>query len=553
MAIPATLIHEVRTTGNDANGGGFDPANANFATDGTVDTNTGNTASPVFSSASYNFVTGDIGAWLFIKSGTNSIPGWYQIASVGSNKATLTATIGSAFEMVANLPYRANTAAGIATVGTPTGLTWGIDYSQQASAQIAYTDMVIGSAGAGQMTFTSAGNPVGKNIIGNVLNVTGGTGFTVQRVVVSSTSGTTATVVATGSNTLGTAASTGGTANLGGAWLSLGAVGAFNLTGHAIAIKYNASAFSVTSSGTNSAGACYQTPASSAMTLFGYDTNRSITNTDANRPTFEASGISTFTLISTGTSSSSNRFYNLIADGNALSASKGFAFQSTGRNHAYNCKAIDCTTGFDSGAYLFHCYTDGCTTGFTSQKACFDCEAKGGTTGFNMEAGGAGINSCRASGCSGDGFSGGAFANFITACTAYGCGGDGFDLSGTVSVIASCVSYGNTGYGFRVDASAMLLSCYAGNNGSGNLTSTSCRQSPALVNLTADPFTNAASFDFSPNNTAGGGALLRAGGLPGVSPSGTSTGYRDAGMFQHQDAGGGSGGGPLIGGRLVQA
>ena len=83
MALAAGTIWESRasaTTGN-VNGAGFNPANAAAVTDLTTDANTANTNSPVVSSATYTFVAGDVNAWLYIVSGTNWTPGWYQIAS----------------------------------------------------------------------------------------------------------------------------------------------------------------------------------------------------------------------------------------------------------------------------------------------------------------------------------------------------------------------------------------------------------------------------------------------------------------------------------------
>jgi hypothetical protein len=96
----------------------------------------------------------------------------------------------------------------------------------------------------------------------------------------------------------------------------------------------------------------------------------------------------------------------------------------------------------------------------------------------------------------------------------------------------------------------------------------------ASINLTADPFTDAASGDFSLNNDAGGGAVLRAitetlGGLLGSTTSNpfnwltegatvaTSTGRQwmlaGAGAIsQDEGVGGGGGGSPrLINGGLI--
>ncbi len=55
--------------------------------------------------------------------------------------------------------------------------------------------------------------------------------------------------------------------------------------------------------------------------------------------------------------------------------------------------------------------------------------------------------------------------------------------------------------------------------------------------LTADPFVNAAAGNFALNTTAGGGALLRAAGFPGVFPGALSTGYLDIGAVQSAGAG----------------
>src|ERR1043166_3965216 len=114
MALAAATIWDVRTTGDDTNNGGaFDPSQtAGMFTDGAATSAT--SAAPVFTSASYNFVAGDAGAWLFIASGTNWIAGWYHIDSVASNAATLNGTIGSAVVGSANVPGTASTVQGCA-------------------------------------------------------------------------------------------------------------------------------------------------------------------------------------------------------------------------------------------------------------------------------------------------------------------------------------------------------------------------------------------------------------------------------------------------------
>lgn len=158
------------------NGGGFNIGNANFLTDLTTDTNTANTSAPVISSASYTFVAGDVGAWIYIRSGTNWTPGFYPIASIAGGKATLNAAVGAGYQLSSTYnKWLPNTIVGIATVGTPTAGTFGVDYSHQATAQIAgLTD--FNSVGA-STTLTSATGAFTRVMVGNIFHqTTTGTG-----------------------------------------------------------------------------------------------------------------------------------------------------------------------------------------------------------------------------------------------------------------------------------------------------------------------------------------------------------------------------------------
>lgn len=178
MALPATAQFQFKTTAtaNMLNGGGFDIAATFGITDATTDSNTANTASPVVSSATYTFVASDALAWMFIAAGTNWTKGFYQIASVAGGKATLSAAIGAA--LIAN-PLTGdydvpNTAAGCATVGTPTSGTIGVDYSQQDAADASATDYA--SVGA-STTLTSISAGFKLTHIGNFFHLaTTGTG-----------------------------------------------------------------------------------------------------------------------------------------------------------------------------------------------------------------------------------------------------------------------------------------------------------------------------------------------------------------------------------------
>lgn len=192
MALSASFftVKDTATTGN-VNSGGFNPSNSNMLTDLACDTGTGNTASPVVSSASYNFVAGDVGRWVYVKAGTNWTPGWYEIASVASNKATLKAAIGEAQQYL-NTLKKLNTVVGCATTGTPTGGTFTIDYSQSDTAIV---NGVADFASVGSSTtLTSATAAFTPVMVGNMYHQTttgtGGFGVVGWYEIVSYTSAT---------------------------------------------------------------------------------------------------------------------------------------------------------------------------------------------------------------------------------------------------------------------------------------------------------------------------------------------------------------------------
>jgi hypothetical protein len=147
-------------------------------------------AAPVVTSALYTFVAADVGASVYIKTGTNWIPGFYRIVSVAGGAATVDRAC--------------------ATVASPTQATAGVDFSMLVVPRISLTDLAI-TATPTTCTSTALAT-VFFALIGNSLNITGGVGFTVQRVTIRSTSGANILV----DNTLGIAASTGGAATLGG-------------------------------------------------------------------------------------------------------------------------------------------------------------------------------------------------------------------------------------------------------------------------------------------------------------------------------------------------
>jgi len=549
MALSGDTCWEVRTGGSDSvNGGGFNPGNSNFPTDGTVDTNTGNTASPVFSSASYNFVAGDVGAWVFIKSGTNTLPGWYQIASVASNKATLSAAIGAAV-CYSTVAFYLNTAIGIATTGTPSSITWGIDYSQQNSAKIAFTDMVID--GTTNTIFTSAGNPVGKNFVGNIIRVTGGTGFTQQYVEVVSTSGTQATC----DKSLGTLSSTGGTGGLGGCFASL-------------------APFTSTKPDFTSGFKVYIAPGTYSHTVqpvlqtvcwfIGYNTLR--TTTPSTRPILRSTD--TGALIGTnGQSPYLAGFINLDLDGqssNVTTAAERVSGTVAFESYFDNCIVRRMTvTGISSGSQiynsLFHSNAEGANANnaFVRAFASVFRDNTGDGIGGNSSNGNIRASFCVFARNGGNGCS--AYHLNIDNCLFHSNTGSaiGSTLIGgfnTSDYMRNLIIWNNGAWGILnsnsyIPGSASVSNGYvntpqynsagfrsiaAGNNTSGNFHNL---QNPTgFVVLTADPCVDADNNDFSLNNIAGGGADCRAAGFPGILLGGTTTGYLDIGAVQHEDS-----------------
>lgn len=423
--------------------------------------------------------------------------------------------------------------------GFKTGAT-GNDLTRFDAAQYSVTDGVTN----GTTTITSPTANFGTDVVGNVMYVQGGTGSVVAGwyEITSRTNSTTVVV----DRSTGLTAGTGVTLKIGGALASPAIACTNAVGGNIIYAKYHATPYTISSTSTNVSNGRISM-AADPLSLVGYDATRSLGNTDANLPTLQASAISSTTLIS-GANNSSHYVRNIIVDGASLSTITGISFTSSfNRKVVVRCKAVNCTTGF--GTVNPHlCWADNCTTGFSAGSPASFCYASNCPTGFSVSTQ---IIGCIANGCSTDGFLYSSFVGHCLNCTAYSCA-DGFDLNFTTYLAATnCLAYGNSAYGFRTGTGSFLFNCAAGNNSSGNTNSTPSLQSPTLVALSGDPFTNAGSGDFSLDITTAEGAACRAAGIPGSFFGPSTTGYLDIGAAQHQDAGGGSGGGRPGGGNMT--
>lgn len=368
MAIANNTIWEIKasaTTGN-VNGGGFNPANTGMLTDFAATGATG--ASPVVTSASYNFVASDVNNYFYVKAGTNWIPGWYKIASVAANAATLDASVGSVVLSIgAQGLVTRNTSVGCASVASPTGGTGTIDYSQTDTAVIsAVADF---NAVGASTTLTSATANFTPVMVGNIFHQTttgtGAFGVVGWYEIATYTNATTVVLDRTpnsGTASVNTTGYVGGAGRLNGLEDTFKAmIGAANI----VWVKsgtYTFSAASTTAS-TNST-------ATNPSFFIGYTTSRGDTCNGSSRPTI-AMGANALTwcqdqmLVNLNFTTTASGGISVGTNGNPLnckvlnSSTTGGRAGFTGALVYYGCEGISQNgNAFTSanGVILFGCY-----------------------------------------------------------------------------------------------------------------------------------------------------------------------------------------------------
>lgn len=413
--------------------------------------------------------------------------------------------------------------------GFKTGAS-GTDRTLQDAAHATLTALSVVNADTTKITVSLTDYTVTMADVGNVYNNTGG----------SSTAGPyEIKAVDTVANTwtldrsIGTAAQTC-VGKMGGGYASPGYASGQMVDGNTMFIKYHATVYTISSNTQNISNGRIR--GDILRKYIGYDTTRTIVNVDANRPTLKASTTLTNIIDNVNGFSRKNWYRQLIVDGNSTTTT-GLLSQAD-QQYTDKVKVANCTTGFSQTFYT-RCEAVNCPTmGFSGGTAQL-CKASGCGKGFHQ------VNSTFCLSYSNTtGFADNGFGYELQHCVAYGNSAVGFEAqtddrigSGGNSNIY-CISYGNGTYGFTTGENRTFINCAYGNNTSGNISGTA--REFGSITLTADPFTNAAGGDFSLNNTAGGGALLR--GLGFVFPGELTTSYLDIGAAQHQDAGGGGGG-----------
>lgn len=437
----------------------------------------------------------------------------------------------------------------------------GTDYSYASQQTFGASDLVVDASVNTKVTAASH-NFVAADV-GNIIQITGGAGWTVGFYEIVSCASNAATLDRSPAAT----STTGGVWAEGGALASLGKAGFATATANGGAagqdIYQKSGSYTVTSATVNIAAGCLTliagASASNTSRLIGYQTTRDDYGT---KPVNTASGISTFSMIIAG---GNNYIANLELDGAALTGSRGFSV-STGGNCVYACKASNCKNsnyvGSSADDIFVNCYGTGASTAGACfyANACFGCEARANTVHGFLSSSNANFAFCISSGNTGsttDGFNLpnlGTYSNL----TADGNGRHGFNITAGTSafVLINCLATNHSAasaYGYTADAAmnhAYLIKCAGYNNNAGNVNTARITSFQiGFVTVTTDPYNNQAGNDFSPNNTATGGGLLRGAALPGAFPGGATTGYLDIGAVQHHDNYG-----PIIGtGRLVRS
>lgn len=418
----------------------------------------------------------------------------------------------------------------------------GTDFSQQDATQFALTGVT--SAGAGNVVLSAS---AAASMVGNVGYVVSGTNFTAGTVTAffAVTAVTVGVSITFSTNVAGTAICTGvgadGVINIGGANTDPAILAANLVAGQSLHQK--AGTYSITSATINVAGGCPSVGV--RVSWEGYQTTRSDLGT---KPLFQASGISTATLLVTTTNDISLR--NLACDGASLTAIRGVSGVSARTVLSY-VSGLNCTNSglFGAGRIVF-----GSATGCATQPAIASTGMLLASIAYDNTISGISVGAGLASFCIADSNSGATSDGLFSAdnetdwvnCTSYNSGQDGVGNSSRTSTLTmNCLAESNGRYGYNgTGIGAVRIKCGAYNNTSGadNHTAASLVVNQGFITGTASFFVDAAAGNFALNTLAGGGALARAAGIPGIFPGGLTTGYLDVGAAQHADPAGGGGG-----------
>jgi len=308
--------------------------------------------------------------------------------------------------------------------------------------------------------------------------------------------------------------------------------------------------YTLTTTTAGSAGPLVATP-DVRMLIEGYDISRGDLGSP---PVMDAGSQTTFTFVTLNgqfTGFHMQVVRNVKVDGKTNAGVNGFVGVGLYAEVTVElCQAFNCIDGFGTTNLLLcvKCRAESCSRYGFSLYYATGCEAANGAgTGFRSSSPRGVLINC-ISRANNIGFVIDAYnSHGPVNCTADGNASDGFDFLYDMSSAINCVATNNGGNGFRtIAADQQLINCAAYNNTSGNTAHTLVHFD--FLALSADPYVNKAGGDFRPNNTAGGGADLRAAGVGAFGQINNT----DIGAVQHSDPAGGAasilGSGVLSGG-----
>jgi len=439
----------------------------------------------------------------------------------------------------------------------------GIDRTQSNSAYITIDGVTI--TATVQVTTTNlklTGTTVSADDVGNTVIITGGT----------ATAGTYEIVGWTGTDTwildrsAGSSTQTA-TGSMGGAHATIGKPAGLVVGGNFIAVKYNASAQQMSASTNVAAGSV---SLSVACRIFSYDSNRSPNNSDANRQQVQpsANSVTAFTFSSGNGSILANFEFTNPTNKTTWKA----ANVSNTRTKIRNCKVSGTiATPFTvSGAetVLEDCYVSAASvTGNsfdlsgtpTIVNNCVVDGQSGSTAAFNIAGGFVVLLDCasiNSQAGNGDirqaGLTQAVYTKNFTIHRVGNTGNQGsiqqvYPVS-RENYYENVIIWGD-GTNFDLIAAPQVYSgpfphvriknLASGNSGSGS-TTTNVLAADQITNnktLTAIPFTNAGTGDFSLNSSSNGGVLCKGTGNPSTLAGIATNSYPDIGAAQHLDAG----------------
>ena len=424
----------------------------------------------------------------------------------------------------------------------------GVDRSQSNTPFCTATDLVLVTA----TTATSVACPFGATSVGNLIQQTAGTNFTLGFYQVVSVAGVTATL----DRAAGTMGATGGTFALGGAIVSPVVAAANLVSGNTVYMKADGTYTTTASAVINATSSL-----STGTKFIGYNATR----TDEGQATWTTAtnSISLIAFTDNGVS-----IENLILSSTAAARGVGIAITSRPSGATiYNCKL----TGFFNAIQSFSetrnlsiiktevasSTGDGIITSLTAQIGNVYLQDSyihnNGDSGvvFNGYNGAMTVVRTISASNATDGFRVGGQnddtgnqAIYLLSSASVSNGSDGFEynnngLNGKIVFVATdSIFYGNTGFGVKSSSVPGFQSENYNGFGANGTDRQNITAGVQDVALSADPFVNKAAGNYALNATAGGGAALKGVGFPGVSLYGT--GSLDIGALQ--SAGGGGGG-----------